>query len=176
MAQGRQVADAVFAVGIRKVDMFGRLGGHPDSPKIYRRAYTAARDSRHRRASPPGSTGIVEFDYILRERTATLKSERRRAKAALDRARAQCGTAATIGPAKIDALPVDDKKARRRLYQCPQGCRGVCTSYTHLPHRPDAGNSVCRQGRLSYSAGSGSAGFLRLKNSLVRSLMDSQNT
>lgn len=36
--------------------------------------------------------GIVELDDILRERTATLKSERERAKAALDRARAQCGT------------------------------------------------------------------------------------
>lgn len=40
----------------------------------------------------------------MRERTATLKSERERAKAALDRARAQCSTAATIDPAKIDAF------------------------------------------------------------------------
>ncbi|WP_197688441.1 hypothetical protein [Bradyrhizobium lablabi] len=40
--------------------------------------------------------GIVELDDILRERTATLKSERERAKAALDRARAQCGTVAAI--------------------------------------------------------------------------------
>jgi site-specific DNA recombinase len=38
------------------------------------------------------------------ERTATLKSERERATAALDRARAQRGTAATIDPAKIDAF------------------------------------------------------------------------
>ena len=48
--------------------------------------------------------GIVELDDILRERTATLKSERERAKAALDRARAQCGTVTTIDSAKIDAF------------------------------------------------------------------------
>jgi hypothetical protein len=48
--------------------------------------------------------GIVELDDILRERTATLKSERERAKAALDRTRAQCGTVTTIDSAKIDAF------------------------------------------------------------------------
>ncbi len=48
--------------------------------------------------------GIVELDDILRDRTATLKLERERAKAALDRARVQCGTSATIDPAKIDAF------------------------------------------------------------------------
>jgi DNA invertase Pin-like site-specific DNA recombinase len=48
--------------------------------------------------------GIVELDDILRERTATLKSERERAKAALDRARVQCGTVTTIDSAKIDAF------------------------------------------------------------------------
>jgi site-specific DNA recombinase len=48
--------------------------------------------------------GIVELDDILRERVATLKSERERAKAALDRARAQCGTVTTIDSAKIDAF------------------------------------------------------------------------
>jgi site-specific DNA recombinase len=48
--------------------------------------------------------GIVELDDILRERTATLKSERERAKAALDRARAQCGTVAAIDAQKIDAF------------------------------------------------------------------------
>jgi site-specific DNA recombinase len=48
--------------------------------------------------------GIVELDDILRDRTATLKSERERAKAALDRARAQCGTAIAIDPEKIDAF------------------------------------------------------------------------
>jgi hypothetical protein len=48
--------------------------------------------------------GIVELDDILRERTVTLKSDRERAKAALDRARAQCGTAATIDASKIDAF------------------------------------------------------------------------
>jgi site-specific DNA recombinase len=46
--------------------------------------------------------GIVELDDILRERSATLKTERERAKAALDRA--QCGTAATIDASKIDAF------------------------------------------------------------------------
>jgi site-specific DNA recombinase len=48
--------------------------------------------------------GIVEIDDILRERTVTLKSERERAKAALDRARAQCGTVAAIDAQKIDAF------------------------------------------------------------------------
>jgi site-specific DNA recombinase len=48
--------------------------------------------------------GIVELDDILRERTANLKSERERAKAALDRARAQCGTAAAVDVSKIDAF------------------------------------------------------------------------
>jgi len=46
--------------------------------------------------------GIVELDDIVRDRTATLKRER--AKAALDRARAQCGTAVAIDPEKIDAF------------------------------------------------------------------------
>lgn len=48
--------------------------------------------------------GIVELDDILRERTVTLKSERERAKAALDRARSQCGTVAAIDAQKIDAF------------------------------------------------------------------------
>ena len=48
--------------------------------------------------------GIVELDDILRERTAALKSERERARAALDRARAQCGTVAAIDAHKIDAF------------------------------------------------------------------------
>ncbi|WP_371422029.1 recombinase family protein [Tardiphaga sp.] len=48
--------------------------------------------------------GIVELDDILRERTASLKSERERAKAALDRARSQCGTVAAIDAQKIDAF------------------------------------------------------------------------
>jgi hypothetical protein len=48
--------------------------------------------------------GIVELDDILRERTATLKLQRERAKAALDRARAECGTVTTIDSAKIDAF------------------------------------------------------------------------
>lgn len=49
-------------------------------------------------------TAIVELDDILRERTATLKSDRDRAQAADDRTRAQCGTVATIGSAKTDAF------------------------------------------------------------------------
>jgi site-specific DNA recombinase len=65
--------------------------------------------------------GIVVLDDILRERTATLKSQRERAKAALDRARAQCGTVTTIDSAKIDAfarlmnekLDTADTNARR---------------------------------------------------------------
>jgi site-specific DNA recombinase len=48
--------------------------------------------------------GIVELDDILRERTAALKSQRERAKAALDRARAQCGATAMIDAAKIDTF------------------------------------------------------------------------
>jgi site-specific DNA recombinase len=48
--------------------------------------------------------GIVELDDILRERTVTLKSERERAKAALDRARSQSGITATIDASKIDAF------------------------------------------------------------------------
>jgi site-specific DNA recombinase len=48
---------------------------------------------------------------ILRERTAALKAQRERAKAALDRARAQCGTTATIDARKIDAFsrPMNEK-------------------------------------------------------------------
>ncbi len=48
--------------------------------------------------------GIVELDDILQERTATLKSQRERAKAALGHTRAQCGAAAAIDARKIDAL------------------------------------------------------------------------
>lgn len=48
--------------------------------------------------------GVVELDDILRERIVTLKSERERAKAALDHARAQAGGAAAIDASKIDAF------------------------------------------------------------------------
>ncbi|MEW6397467.1 MAG: recombinase family protein [Pseudomonadota bacterium] len=48
--------------------------------------------------------GIVELDDILRERTATLKSEHERAKAALDRARSQCGAEILIDADKIDTF------------------------------------------------------------------------
>ena len=48
--------------------------------------------------------GIVELDDILRERTAALKAQRDRAKAALDHARAQCGMAAAVNAEKIDAF------------------------------------------------------------------------
>ncbi len=61
-------------------------------------------DERLRRLYRSIEDGIVELDDMLRERTATLKSERERAKAALDRARAQCGTVTTIDSAKIDAF------------------------------------------------------------------------
>ena len=61
-------------------------------------------DERLRRLYRSIEDGIVELDDILRERTATLKSERERAKAALDRARAQCGTVTTFDSAKIDAF------------------------------------------------------------------------
>ncbi len=61
-------------------------------------------DERLRRLYRSIEDGIVELDDILRKRTATLKSERERAKAALDRARAQCGTVTTIDSVKIDAF------------------------------------------------------------------------
>jgi hypothetical protein len=55
----------------------------------------------------------LELDDILRERTATLKSQRERTKAALDRAQAKCGTVTTINPDKIDALPAEDRWEER---------------------------------------------------------------
>ena len=61
-------------------------------------------DDRLRRLYRSIEDGIVELDDILRERTATLKSQRERAKAALDHARAQCGSVTTINSAKIDAF------------------------------------------------------------------------
>jgi site-specific DNA recombinase len=78
-------------------------------------------DERLRRLYRPIEGGIVELDDILRERTAALKPERERAKAAHDRARAQCGTVATIDSVKIDAfarlmtdkLDNGDTKARK---------------------------------------------------------------
>ena len=78
-------------------------------------------DERLRRLYRSIEDGIVELDDILRERTTTLKSQRERAKAALDRARAQCGTVTTIDAAKIDAfarlmnekLDTGDTNARR---------------------------------------------------------------
>ena len=48
--------------------------------------------------------GIVELDDILRQRTAALKAQRDRAKAALDHARTQCGMAAAVNAQKIDAF------------------------------------------------------------------------
>ena len=48
--------------------------------------------------------GIVELDDILRERSAALKAQRDRAKAALDHARAQCGMAAAVNAEKIEAF------------------------------------------------------------------------
>jgi len=61
-------------------------------------------DERLRRLYRSIEEGIVELDDILRERVAALKSDRERAKAAYDRARAQCGAVATIEAAKIDAF------------------------------------------------------------------------
>ena len=61
-------------------------------------------DDRLRRLYRLIEDGIVELDDILRERTAALKSQREQAKAALDRARAQCGTVTTIDATKIDAF------------------------------------------------------------------------
>jgi len=61
-------------------------------------------DDRLRRLYRSIEDGIVELDDILRERTTTLKSQRDRAKAALDRARVQCGTVTTIDATKIDAF------------------------------------------------------------------------
>jgi site-specific DNA recombinase len=63
-----------------------------DSEERLQRIYRAIED------------GIIELDDVLRERAATLKSERERAKAALDRARAQCGTVTISDSAKIDAF------------------------------------------------------------------------
>lgn len=61
---------------------------------------------RHVSFEDLGSFGapIEEAGFILRERTAALKSERERAKAALDRTRAQCGNASSIDASKIDAF------------------------------------------------------------------------
>lgn len=61
-------------------------------------------DERLRRLYRSIEDGIIELDDILRERTASLKSERERAKVAYDRARAQCGTVAMIDSVKIDAF------------------------------------------------------------------------
>jgi site-specific DNA recombinase len=48
--------------------------------------------------------GVVELDDILRDRTTALKSQRERAKAALDHARTGCGTSAAIDAQKINAF------------------------------------------------------------------------
>jgi site-specific DNA recombinase len=61
-------------------------------------------DERPRRLYRSIEDGIIELDDILRERTATLKSECECAKAALDRALAQCGTVTTIDLDKTDAF------------------------------------------------------------------------
>jgi hypothetical protein len=61
-------------------------------------------DDRLRRLYYSIEDGIVEIDNILRERTVTLKSDRERAKAALNRARAQCGTVTAVDAQKIDAF------------------------------------------------------------------------
>jgi site-specific DNA recombinase len=63
-----------------------------DTEECLRRLYRSIED------------GIVEPDDILRERTASLKSEREQVKAVYDPARAQCGTVAMIDSIKIDAF------------------------------------------------------------------------
>lgn len=61
-------------------------------------------EERLRRLHRSIEDGIVELDDILRERIAVLKSQRDQAKAALDRAHAQCATATAIDAVKIDAF------------------------------------------------------------------------
>lgn len=61
-------------------------------------------EDRLRRLYRSIEDGVVELDDILRERTAVLKSQREQANAALDRARAQCGTVTDIDATKIDAF------------------------------------------------------------------------
>ena len=61
-------------------------------------------EERLRRLYRSIEDGIVDLDDILRERIAALKSQRDHAKAALERARAQCATATAIDPIKIDAF------------------------------------------------------------------------
>jgi len=61
-------------------------------------------DERLRRLYRSIEDGIVELDDILRERTVALKSQRERAKAAFDHARAQCRTVTTIGQVSIPTL------------------------------------------------------------------------
>ncbi len=61
-------------------------------------------DDRLKRLCRSIEDGIVELDDILRERTLALKAQRERAKAALNHARSQCGTAAATDAQKIDAF------------------------------------------------------------------------
>ncbi|WP_456727439.1 recombinase zinc beta ribbon domain-containing protein [Bradyrhizobium sp. USDA 3364] len=61
-------------------------------------------EDRLRRLYRSIEEGIVELDDIQRERTASLKAQRERAKAALDHARARRGMVATIDAQKIDAF------------------------------------------------------------------------
>jgi site-specific DNA recombinase len=61
-------------------------------------------EDRLRRLYRSIEDGILELDDILRERTMALKSQRERAKAALDHARAQCSMAAAINSETIDAF------------------------------------------------------------------------
>jgi hypothetical protein len=61
-------------------------------------------EDRLKRLSRSIEDGIVELDDLLRERVANLKSQRERAKAALELARAQRGAAVAIDAGKIDAF------------------------------------------------------------------------
>jgi hypothetical protein len=92
---------------------------------------TAARrdDSRHKRLYRSIEDGIVQIDDILREHTATLKSERKRAKAALDRARGSM----RYWMFRISTLCSADDRQRR--YQCPEGLHPLITDA--VEGRPD---------------------------------------
>ena len=58
---------------------------------------------------------------ILRGRTAALKAQRERARAALDRTRPQCGTTATIDARNRRIIAPDERQVRQRRYRRPQG-------------------------------------------------------
>jgi site-specific DNA recombinase len=103
---------------------------------------TAARrdDGRLKRLYRSIGDGIVEIDDILREHTATLKFERKRAKAALDRA--QCGIGCSeyrrFARLMIDKLDNGDTNARKGyIHSSPTRSRAV-----RIIGSKDAGNQT----------------------------------